>query len=169
MQSSAKQSIAVTSIRVLLCVAPGELFTPFDVLFFIMIVRIRFKAGNVAVYKWSIFAIPDITSLKDAFHEIKAGVFSCWLSLDLLNDYQETNFKFSVATKRTNCPSRIGQWHTILNATTAENNLKCWGGKEKQLLKVILERKRKTDCVNWIISFTYCFWAFKESYDICMY
>ena len=65
-----------------------------------MIVRIRFLEDDSTIQKWSLFSIPDATSLLDTFLGIKSGRFSCGISLDL-DEYDEIDFKYSVATKRT--------------------------------------------------------------------
>ena len=64
-----------------------------------MIVRIRIVNENSVVHKWSIFVIPEATSLKDTYLGIRSGHFSCGRLIDLT--MFESEFKCSVATKRT--------------------------------------------------------------------
>ena len=64
-----------------------------------MIVRIKIVNENSVIHKWSIFVIPEGTSLKDTFLGIRSGHFSCGRLIDLT--MYESEFKCSVATKRT--------------------------------------------------------------------
>ena len=56
-----------------------------------MIVRVRFLHENLVIHKWSIFMIPDATTLLDVYCGIKSGTFSCGKPLNL-TDYHETEF-----------------------------------------------------------------------------
>ena len=65
-----------------------------------MIVRIRIVNEDSVIYKWSIFFIPEGTTLKDTCLGIRSGHFLYGRLIDFFL-YHGSKFTCSVATKRT--------------------------------------------------------------------
>ena len=64
-----------------------------------MVIRIRIISENSVIHKWSIFVIPEGTSLKDTYLGIRSRQFACGRLIEM-NSFDNLKCKCAVATKR---------------------------------------------------------------------